>query len=188
MQFFINSTIGSNGALTLRSRFQPRYQGMVVSAKTPAGAGPRRTYFEGITDVGEIMRVSRQFSNVIACSPVLRGSISARAGFEGTTAEVFGIDPISHLRATDLANQIVDGTLDDFRNNTEQRNCRLSVGRFAAGRRRRLNPVAFARGRILAVYRGGDFAQWRCRNRFNHAFMCNNASPSVCSRSHTRLR
>lgn len=118
MQFFINSTIGSNGALTLRSRFQPRYQGMVVSAKTPAGAGPRRTYFEGITDVGEIMRVSRQFSNVIACSPVLRGSISARAGFEGTTAEVFGIDPISHLRATDLANQIVDGTLDDFRNNT----------------------------------------------------------------------
>lgn len=118
MQFFINSTIGSNGALTLRSRFQPRYQGMVVSAKTPAGVAQRRTYFEGITNVGEIMRVSRQFSNVIACSPVLRGSISARAGFEGTTAEVFGIDPPSHLRATDLANQIIDGRFDDFRNNT----------------------------------------------------------------------
>ncbi|HST30521.1 MAG TPA: ABC transporter permease [Chthoniobacterales bacterium] len=118
MQFFINSTIGSNGALTVRSRFQPRYQGMVVSAKTPAGIAQRRTYFEGITNVGEIMRVSRQFSNVIACSPVLRGSISVRAGFEGTTAEIFGIDPISHLRATDLANQIVDGRFEDFRNNT----------------------------------------------------------------------
>src|SRR5689334_23096635 len=118
MQFFIDSTIGSNGALTLRARFQPRYPGMVVSAKSPSGTVPRRNFFEGISNVSEIMRVSRQFSNVIACSPVLRGSISARAGFEGTTAEVFGIDPTSHLRATDLEKQIVDGSYDDFRNNT----------------------------------------------------------------------
>ncbi len=88
-QFFINSTIGSNGALVLRSRFQPRYEGMVVSA-----------------------------TNVVACSPVLRGTISARAGFETTTAELYGIDPTPHLRTTDLAKQIVDGSFDDFRNNT----------------------------------------------------------------------
>jgi lipoprotein-releasing system permease protein len=118
MQFFINSTIGSNGALTLRSRFQPRSEGMVVSAKTQAGRSQRRNYFEGITNVSEIMRVSRQFSNVIACSPVLRGSISARAGFEGTTAEIFGIEPTSHLRATDLEKQVIEGSFDDFRNNT----------------------------------------------------------------------
>lgn len=118
MQFFIDSTIGSNGALTLRSRFRPRYEGMLVGAKSPAGVSQRRNFFEGITNVSEIMRVSRQFSNVIACSPVLRGSISARAGFEGTTAEVFGIEPTSHLRATDLEKQIVDGYYDDFRNNT----------------------------------------------------------------------
>ncbi len=117
-QYFIDSTIGSNGALTLRARFQPRYQGMVVSAKTSAGESAHRNYFEGITNVSEIMRISRQFSNVIACSPVLRGSISARAGFENTTADLFGIDPTSHLRTTDLASQIVDGKFDDFRNNT----------------------------------------------------------------------
>src|SRR6266849_6370008 len=90
-QFFINSTIGSNGALVLRSRFQPRYEGMVVSAKS---------------------------ANVVAGSPVLRGTISARAGFETTTAELYGIDPTPHLRTTDLAKQIVDGSFDDFRNNT----------------------------------------------------------------------
>jgi len=116
-QFFINSTIGSNGALVLRSRFQPRYEGMVVSAKATS-APAHRNVFEGITNVGEIMRVSRQFSNVVACSPVLRGTISARAGFETTTADLFGIDPTSHLRTTDLAKQIVDGNFDDFRNNT----------------------------------------------------------------------
>jgi lipoprotein-releasing system permease protein len=116
-QFFINSTIGSNGALVLRSRFQPRYEGMVVSAKATS-APAHRNVFEGITNVSEIMRVSRQFSNVVACSPVLRGTISARAGFETTTADLFGIDPAPHLRTTDLAKQIVDGRFDDFRNNT----------------------------------------------------------------------
>ena len=116
-QFFIDSTIGSNGALVLRSRFQPRYQEMVVQAKN-AKPSARRNYFEGITNVSEIMRVSRQFSNVVACSPVLRGTISARSGFQTTSAEVFGIEPTSHLRTTDLAKQIIDGSFDDFRNNT----------------------------------------------------------------------
>jgi lipoprotein-releasing system permease protein len=118
MQFFIDSTIGSNGALTVRSRFQPRYEGMVVEAKTPAGTSQRRNYFEGLTNVSEIMRVSRQFPNVVACSPVLRGNVSARSGFETTTVELFGIDPPSHLRTTDLAKQIIDGKFDDFTNNT----------------------------------------------------------------------
>ena len=117
-QFFINSTIGSNGALVLRDRFQPRYGEMVVQAKGISNPAARRNFFEGINNVGEIMRVSRQFSNVVACSPVLRGTISARAGFESTTAEVFGIEPTSHLRTTDLGKQIVDGSFDDFRNNT----------------------------------------------------------------------
>lgn len=117
-QFFIDSTIGSNGALVVRSRFQPRYGEMVVAAKTGSNATTRRNYFEGITNVSEIMRVSRQFSNVVSCTPVLRGTISARAGFETTTADLYGIDPVSHLRTTDLAKQIIDGSFDDFRNNT----------------------------------------------------------------------
>jgi len=117
-QFFINSTIGSNGALVLRSRFQPRYEDMVVGAKSADAAAARRNYFEGINNVSEIMRVSREFSNVVACSPVIRGTISARAGFETTTADLYGIDPTSHLRTTDLAKQIVEGQFDDFRNNT----------------------------------------------------------------------
>src|SRR5947207_4273699 len=71
-QFFIDSTIGSNGALVVRSRFLPRYENLVVSAKL-ANSPARRNIFEGITNVREIMRVSRQFTNVVACSPVLRG-------------------------------------------------------------------------------------------------------------------
>lgn len=116
-QFFIDSTIGSNGALVLRSRFQPRYEGLVVPTKNVNALPPRRTYYEGVHNVSEIMRASRQFSNVVACSPVIRGNVSARSGFETANVELFGIDPASHLRATDLGRQVINGELDSFKSN-----------------------------------------------------------------------
>src|SRR6266699_586161 len=113
---FIDSTIGSNGALMIRSRFRPRYEPLMVSSKNSNGG--RRSYFEGITNANEIMRVSRQFSNVVSCSPVLRGSLSARAGFENATVDLYGIEPALHAQTTDLLHQLVEGSFDDFRNNT----------------------------------------------------------------------
>jgi lipoprotein-releasing system permease protein len=90
----------------------------MVSAKHSEGNAGRRLYFEGITNANEIMRVSRQFSNVVSCSPVLRGNVSARAGFENATAELYGIDPALHAQTTDILHQLIDGKFDDFRNNT----------------------------------------------------------------------
>src|SRR5439155_24792025 len=89
-QHFIDSTIGSYGALVIKSRFRPRYEPLMVSSKSSNGIAPRRLYFEGITDANEIMRVSRQFSNVVSCSPVLRGTVIALAGFENATVELYG--------------------------------------------------------------------------------------------------
>jgi lipoprotein-releasing system permease protein len=118
-RYFIESNIGSNGALVVRSRFRPRYEPLMVAAKNSKGnTGGRRLYFEGITNPNEIMRVSRQFPDVISCSPVLRGSVSARAGFENATVELYGIDPALHAQTTDILRQLVEGNFDDFRNNT----------------------------------------------------------------------
>ncbi len=115
-QQFIGSTLGSNGAMLLRARFQPLGSGLLVPPKGSSTATHRR-YLEGITNAREIMRVSRQFSNVAACSPVLRGTLSARAGFENATVDLYGIDPALHVQTTDLARQITSGSLDDFRDN-----------------------------------------------------------------------
>src|SRR5207253_2520074 len=82
-RYFIDSTIGSNGALVIRSRFRPRYEPLVVS-----------------------------------CSPVLRGTVSARAGFENATVDLYGIDPALHAQTTDILHQLIGGNFDDFRNNT----------------------------------------------------------------------
>jgi lipoprotein-releasing system permease protein len=116
--YFIDSTIGSNGALVVKSRFRPRYEPLMVSAKGFKERVGRRLYFEGITNANEIMRVSRQFSNVVSCSPVLRGTVSARAGFENATVDLFGIDPALHAQTTDILRKLIGGNYDDFRNNT----------------------------------------------------------------------
>jgi lipoprotein-releasing system permease protein len=116
--YFIDSTIGSNGALVVRSRFRPRYEPLMVSARGFKERVGRRLYFEGITNANEIMRVSRQFSNVVSCSPVLRGTVSARAGFENATVDLFGIDPALHAHTTDILHKLIAGNYDDFRNNT----------------------------------------------------------------------
>lgn len=114
-KYFIDSTLGTNGALVMRSPFQPRGNSIVPS-KTSKTNTARRQYFEGVRNPTEIMRVSRQFSNVVACSPVLRGTLSARSGFENATVDLFGIEPALHVQTTNLAHQLVDGTFDDFRN------------------------------------------------------------------------
>jgi lipoprotein-releasing system permease protein len=115
-KYFIDSTLGSNGAVVVKSRFRP-HSTMLVPPKNSKIQAAHRSYFEGINDASTIMRVSRQFSNVVSCSSVLRGTLSARSGFENVTADLYGIDPLLHLQTTDLSHQIVDGSFDDFRNN-----------------------------------------------------------------------
>lgn len=117
---FTSSTLGSTGALILRSRFQPLGAGLPVPPKNNAAhrQATQRRYIEGITNPREIMRISRQFSNVAACSPVLRGALSARSGFENATVDLFGIDSTLHLQATDLKKQLIEGDFENFRNDT----------------------------------------------------------------------
>jgi lipoprotein-releasing system permease protein len=116
-QEFINANLGSKGALVMGPRFQPRYSGMIVPPKSSNANAAHRHYLEGIVDPAGIMRVSRQFANVVACSAVLHERLTARSGFESAVVVLFGIDPATHVAATDLINQIIEGNFDDFRNN-----------------------------------------------------------------------
>jgi lipoprotein-releasing system permease protein len=115
---FIDSTLGSNGALLLKSRFQNATSGLYVPPKNVRNPDlPRRHTLDGISNAPEIARVSRQFADVAACSPVLRGTLNARAGFDNATVDLFGIDATQHLQTTNLRQQLTAGDLDDFRNN-----------------------------------------------------------------------
>src|SRR4051794_7837679 len=96
-KFFIDSTLGSNGALIMRSRFQTNAGGL-VPPKTARSNVAHRQYFEGINNVTKIMGVSGQFSNVVPFSPVLGGTLSALPGFKTATVGLFGIEPALHVK------------------------------------------------------------------------------------------
>src|SRR5206468_3458029 len=97
-RYFIDSTIGSNSALVVRSRFQPRYEPLIVSAKNSKGTIKRHLYFKNITNPNEIIQISKQFSNVVSYSPILRKTVNTRARFENATVELYNIDPTLHTQ------------------------------------------------------------------------------------------
>jgi lipoprotein-releasing system permease protein len=110
--------LGTTGSIVVTDRFQERYAGMLrkdpqalVSVKNEQ---PRK-YYEGITDADEVMRVVREFSNVLACAPVLEGSATVETDFQSEVFRLQGIDLDAQLRATDLRSYMVSGDLSDFR-------------------------------------------------------------------------
>ena len=102
----------------VQDRFQNRYSGIlphqgntVVSVQNEQ---PRK-YYEGITDSELVMRVIREFSNVIACAPVLEGNATVETDFLSEVFRLQGIDLDAQLQATDLRRHMVSGDLGDFR-------------------------------------------------------------------------
>ncbi len=117
-EYFIKTILGTSGAIVISDRFQNRYTSFSNAAGGTVLSGQqRRKYYEGITNAAEIMRVTRQFSNVIACAPLVQGSVTARGDFQSEVVTLQGIDLEMHLRATALAEQIIAGSISDYRVN-----------------------------------------------------------------------
>lgn len=120
--FFINTILGSKGAVVISERFQNSYteilerknQG-IIAVNNPQ----TRKYYPGINDGYRVIRVLMHFPNVIACSPVVEGNVVLRSGFRNEIAALQGIDLDFHLKTTDLARQIIDGSIEDFRDNPD---------------------------------------------------------------------
>ena len=121
-RYFIQTIIGTSGAVVISDRFQSRYTsfaqatgGTVADGLMRSRGQGRRKYYEGITNAAEIMRVARQFSNVSACAPVVQGTVSARSSFTTEVLNVQGIELEAQLAATALRSQIIAGRTEDFR-------------------------------------------------------------------------
>jgi lipoprotein-releasing system permease protein len=117
-RFYIQTVLGTSGAIVVQDRFQDRYSGVLQeqgNSVVSVNSERPRKYYEGITDAGQVMHAIREFSNVIACAPVLEDSASARTDFRSEVIRLQGIDLEAHLQATDLHSYLIDGDLADFR-------------------------------------------------------------------------
>lgn len=123
-QFFIETILGSKGAIEIKDRFQESYTR--VKSKEQEGIiavsnQQRRKFYPGIDDAYRVMRVISHYPNVEASAPIVRGDSFLRAGFRSAAVRIFGIDLPYQLKATDFADQLVEGkgTVADFRDNPD---------------------------------------------------------------------
>jgi lipoprotein-releasing system permease protein len=119
-QFFIRTILATDGAIRVTDRIQETLRTI------PAGGGGSRSkfeirqkdgykYVEGIDEPRITMDALRDFTNVSGLSEVLTGSAVLRSSFSSDSVKVFGIVLENHLTVSRLGEQIIQGSLDNFR-------------------------------------------------------------------------
>jgi lipoprotein-releasing system permease protein len=119
-QFFIKTILGTNGAIRVEDRIQETLRTMEAGG---GGSGSSfqvqqkegYKYVEGIDEPKITMDALRDFENVSGVSEVLTGAAVLRSAFSADSVKVYGIVLKNHLTVSELASQIIQGRLDDFR-------------------------------------------------------------------------
>ena len=117
-EFFIKTILGTNGAILIQDKLQATMRSIEVSGYN-SGVEIRQKegqkYIEGIEYPALLTEGVKSFKNVKGVSAVLRGSVTVRSSFREQTAQVYGIVIEDHLSVSDLASQVVQGSLEDFK-------------------------------------------------------------------------
>lgn len=116
-QFFIKTILGINGAIQIKDRIQDTMRSMAAAGASDAYFSQREgvKYIDGVDEPQRVMAAVREFENVTGVSAVLRGNAQMTSAFTTKDGQVYGVKIEDHIKVSDLARQIVDGKLDDFR-------------------------------------------------------------------------
>ncbi len=115
--FFIDTILGSKGAIIIQDRFQASYSQLLEEKNNTlvvVSNPQKRKFYPGISDAYRVMRVVKDFPNVEAASPILEIKVSIRAGLRSEVASLYAIDIPLHTATSDLKYQIIDGTFQSF--------------------------------------------------------------------------
>lgn len=119
--FFIKTILGTNGAIRIEDKIQDTIRSM-AAAGSESGSNFRiamrmegKKYIEGIEEPKRLADALRHFANVSGVSEVLHGSVTIQSSFKNEGVQVYGINLDDQLGVSDLAHQIVEGSLDDYR-------------------------------------------------------------------------
>jgi lipoprotein-releasing system permease protein len=116
-EFFIKTILGTNGAILIQDKLQDTQRsiesGYGSGYKVRSKEGVK--YIEGIEFPEQLSAAVRTFHNVKGVSAVLRQTVTIRSSFREQSGQAYGINLDDHLSVSDLASQVVLGSLYDFR-------------------------------------------------------------------------
>lgn len=117
-QFFIQTILGTNGAIRITDQFQDTLQSMVGQTETGHTFQVRTTegvdYVEGVEYPHVLIPLIREYPEVIGVSEILEKSTPVSSGFRTQTGRILGIRLNDHLQVSELANQIIQGRIENF--------------------------------------------------------------------------
>lgn len=121
-EFFIKTILGTNGAIRIEDKIQETMRTMAVASADQSHSPLEitqhegRKYIEGIEEPKLLIDALKSFENISGISEVLHGPVILQSAFKsGESVRAYGINLDDHLLVSDLAHQIVQGSLDDFR-------------------------------------------------------------------------
>lgn len=117
-QFFIKTILGTNGAIMIQDKLQATMRTLEAggyNSGTEIRQKEGQKYIEGIEYPALLTESVKAFGNVSGVSAVLRGTVTIRSSFREQSGQAYGIVLADHLKVSDLASQIVQGSLNDFR-------------------------------------------------------------------------
>ncbi len=118
-EFFTRTILGINGAIRVQDKIQDTMRSMAANKDSDFYFSNREgvKYIDGVEEPQRLMEALREFENVKGVSAVLKGNAVLTSAFTTKDAQLFGIKLEDHIRVSDLALQITDGKLDDYRDN-----------------------------------------------------------------------
>jgi lipoprotein-releasing system permease protein len=118
-QFFIQTILGTDGAIRIADREQETVASRTVSAEGGAKVDPlvlemQRKYIEGIDYPSTLKATLAAFSEITGVAEVVRGSVKLESSRKTQDAQAFGINLAEFRRVSNLEGQIIAGSLGTF--------------------------------------------------------------------------
>lgn len=161
-RYFIETILGSRGAIILSDRIQQTYAGSKgeKDKNKPSFTAIRNQltakYEDGVDEPPRLLEEILSRDNVRACSPILEEGVNIKSAFGEESATLLGIDLNYHLDASDFEKQLREGTVEDFRESPDG----LAVGAMLAER------LELRQGQHVTVVAGKQSKRFRISNIF----------------------
>lgn len=116
-RFFIRTILGTNGAMLIEDRVQDTMRSIAVGKGSKFQVGHREgvKYIEGVEQPRDVAEAVKLFAAVRGVSAVVKGNVLATSALKTEDAQIYGIEVDNHVRVSDLAKQVVSGSLDALR-------------------------------------------------------------------------
>ena len=117
--FFIKTILGVDGVIRVEDRFQSTMRSMEAErgSNFEISLESNVRYIPGVQFPERLLATIQRFPGVIAAAPVVRGSGMLNANFRSKSCRPYGIDAEKHFQVSDLEEQIIRGSIQDFKTN-----------------------------------------------------------------------